>query len=54
MEAESRASKIWSTLVRLESWELLSRWFIIFTGEKYSFLFGVLELPKKKVAWFDP
>jgi len=43
-----------TTLVRLESWELLSKWFTIFTGEEYSVLFGVLESPKRKVAWFDP
>ena len=43
-----------TTVVSLESWELLSKWFIIFIDEEYSVLFGVLESPKKKVAWFDP
>lgn len=40
--------------VRIQSLELLSRWFIIFTDENERVLFGVLDSPKKKAVWFDP
>jgi len=42
------------SFVKIDSLEALSKWFIIFSGEEYSVLFGILESPKKKVAWFDP
>ena len=40
--------------VKLQSVELISKWFTIFTDEDASVLFGILESPKKKAAWFDP
>ena len=40
--------------VRLHSLEFLSRWFIAFTDESRSVLFGMLKSPKKEAAWYDP
>lgn len=39
--------------VRIHSLEFLSNWFIAFTDESSSFLFGILKLPKEKAAWND-
>ena len=43
-----------NSLVRIQSLELLSRCFIIFTDENETVLFGILDSPKKKAVWFDP
>ena len=40
--------------VRLYSLEFLSHWFVVFTDDSSSNLFGVLRSPKKKEAWYDP
>ena len=40
--------------VKLYSLELIDRWFVIFTDEATSRLFGVLNCPKRKAAWFQP
>lgn len=40
--------------VRLQSLEFLSHWFILFTNESTSHLYGILKSPKKKAAWFNP
>ena len=40
--------------VKLTSFELLDKWLVIFTDEKTSLLFGVLNCPKRKAAWFHP
>jgi hypothetical protein len=40
--------------VKLTSLELLDRWIVIFTDEAISHLFGVLNCPKRKAAWFHP
>jgi hypothetical protein len=40
--------------VKIYSFELLARWFVIFTDETTSRLFGVLNCPKRKAAWFNP
>jgi hypothetical protein len=39
--------------VRLYSLEFLPHWFIVFTDDSSSNLFGVLRSPKKKEAWYD-
>ncbi len=39
--------------VRLHTLEFLSHWFIVFTGESSSRLFGTLKSLKQKGAWFD-
>lgn len=40
--------------VRLHSLESLSHWFIVFTDESSSLLFGLLKSPKMRAAWYDP
>lgn len=40
--------------VKIQSFELLDRWLVAFTDEMVSLLFGVLNCPKKKAAWFHP
>ena len=40
--------------VKITSLELLDRWLVIFTDETTSNLFGVLNCPKRKAAWFHP
>ena len=40
--------------VRIISLELLSKWYLVFTDNAISELFGVLDCPKKKAAWFNP
>ena len=40
--------------VKLQSFELLDRHLVTFTDESVSHLFGVLNCPKKKAAWFNP
>jgi len=40
--------------VKLQSFELLDRHLVAFTDESVSRLFGVLNCPKKKAAWFNP
>ncbi len=40
--------------VKIRSFELLDRWLVAFTDEVVSRLFGVLNCPKKKAAWFHP
>lgn len=40
--------------VRLHSLEFVSHWYVVFTDESISEMFGILKSPKKKAAWFDP
>ena len=39
--------------VRIHSLELLAKRYIAFTDEAVSHLFGLLDSPKKKAAWFN-
>jgi hypothetical protein len=40
--------------VRLHTVEFISHWYIAFTNEASTRLFGILKSPKRKEAWFDP
>ncbi len=40
--------------IKLQALELLDRHLVIFTDEAVSCLFGVLNCPKEKPAWFHP
>jgi hypothetical protein len=40
--------------VRLHSLEFLSHWFVLFTDESSTYLFGILKSSKQKAAWYDP
>lgn len=40
--------------VKVHSLEFLSVWFVAFTDESVSNLFGLLKSPKEKEVWFDP
>ena len=40
-------------VVRIISLELLDKWYVIFTDKDISELFGILDCPKKKAAWFS-
>ena len=40
--------------IKLQSFELLDRHLVVFSDESISHLFGVLNCPKKKAAWFHP
>lgn len=52
LAALSNAPK--DSLVRIQSLELVSRCFIVFTDENETVLFGILDSPKEKAVWFDP
>jgi hypothetical protein len=40
--------------VKLQALEFVTHWFVVFSDESMSYLFGILKSPKKKSAWFDP
>ena len=40
--------------VRLHSLEFFSHWFVAFTDESSTRLFGILKSPKQKEAWYVP
>jgi hypothetical protein len=40
--------------VRIISLELLTKWYVVFTDNAISELFGILDCPKEKAAWFNP
>ena len=41
-------------MVRLHALEFLSHWFVAFTDESFTRLFGVLKSREQKDAWYDP
>ncbi len=40
--------------VKLQALEFVSHWYVVFSDESMSLLFGILKSAKKKATWFDP
>jgi hypothetical protein len=40
--------------VKVQALEFASHWYVVFSDEAMSHLFGILKSPKRRAAWFDP